>query len=330
MAEQDGFAYAARNRARIALLIVLAVVNYWVATVVAAVAIALTLVFTVLVEGGDLPTDADIWKYLGIGVLIVIGIAVVIGSLVALFRLPFLRFGLEKRALEETGAVVAPPDDHPQVRNLLEGLAIASGLPTPRFAIITDRAPNSFGVGTRPSKTIIAVTTGLIEALTRDELEAILAYEVSRVGDWDVALSSWTFALTGSAINTADSDGDDSFLRSLFGFLPRVFAQWLQTWAVTGQARHRDRTAIHFTRHPAALVRALENLDADTSEVVRVTRATAPLWVEVPTRTLGPSRYGRRLARELALTERITTLRELAFLRASSDDATRQGPPLPP
>jgi heat shock protein HtpX len=315
VAGDEGFVYAARNRARIAMLILLAVVNYWLATVVAAVVIALTLALRVLAEGGDVPTDTKVLKVIGIGLFIVTAIAVVVGSLVALFRLPFLRLGLERRVLRETGARIASPDDHPQVRNLLEGLAIASGLPAPRFAVIDDDAPNSFGVGTRAKKAVVAVTTGLIDALTRDELEAILAYEVSRIGDWDVALSSWTVALTGNAISAVDED--DGGLMALFGFLPRIGAQRLQGWVVTGQARQRDRAAIHFTRHPVALVRALEKLDADTQQVGRVTRATAPLWIEVPTQALGTSRYGRRIARELGLTERVATLRELAGLPAS-------------
>ena len=67
--------------------------------------------------------------------------------------------------LEETGAVIADPGTHVQMRNLLEGVAIAGGIPVPRFAVIDDPAPNSFGVGTRPSSTILGVTTGLSERL---------------------------------------------------------------------------------------------------------------------------------------------------------------------
>jgi heat shock protein HtpX len=160
---------------------------------------------------------------------------------------------------------------------------------------------------------VIAVTTGLVEKLSRDELEAILAYEVSRIGSWDVALASWTVALTGGAIAARDTD---NILSALLGWAPTRVAEWLQTWALRGQVRERDETAIHFTRNPASLVRALEKLDEDSSQIGRVTRSTAPLWVEFPAKALGgsTSHATRRLAHELLLDERIDRLRELAKL----------------
>lgn len=314
----------AGNRGRIATLLVLASLNYMLATALAAVAVALGLVLWGLFEGGIFPDDADSLKILGILIGGIVVVSFVVGLVLALFKIPLQRRRLERRVLAETGAHLANPDEHPRVRNLLEGLAIAGGLPAPRFAIIDDPAPNSFGVGTRPSRTIIAATTGLIDKLSRDELEAILAYEVSRMGSWDVALSSWTVALTGGAISARDTD---NLLSLLLGWAPAKLAEWLQTWALKGQARDRDRTAIHFTRNPGSLVRALEKLDEDQTQVGRVTRATAPLWVEFPARALGgsQSRATRKLAKELLLDERIVELRELAKL----PEAGAGAPPVP-
>ncbi len=213
--------------------------------------------------------------------------------------------------LTQTGATIADPDQYPEVRNLLAGLAIAANVPPPRFAVITDPAPNSFGVGTRQEQTIIAITTGLMDVLTRDELEAVLAYEVSRIGSWDVALSSWTVALTCSAIEAVD-DEDDGPFATVLGFIPRRTSQWLQVYAVKGQVRERDRIAIGFTRHPVALIRALEKLHDDRTSVGRVTRSTAPLWLEYPDGIAGSSKWARRLAAELSLDGRIERIRELA------------------
>jgi heat shock protein HtpX len=211
--------------------------------------------------------------------------------------------------LAETGASVAAPTDHPRVQNLLEGLAIAGGLPVPRFAVIADPAPNAFGVGTRPRRAVIAVTTGLLEQLTRDEIEAILSYEMSRISSWDVALTSWTVALTGGALDATDDDG----LASIIGWLPRRFAERLQVWALRGIGLERDKAAVRFTRHPHALLRALEKLSADVHEVTRVSRTTAPLWIEVPLTVITSSSPERaaRLQRELLLSERIASLRAL-------------------
>jgi heat shock protein HtpX len=303
----------ARNRGRIATLLVLATLNYCIATALAAVAVGLGIVLWAVFEGGVFPDDADSLRIFGIGVGIIVVASALVGALLALLRIPMQRRRLERRVLAETGAHLAAPEEHPRVRNLLEGLAIAAGLPVPRFAVVDDPAPNSFGVGTRPKRTIVAVTSGLVDSLSRDELEAILAYEVSRTGSWDVALSSWTVALTGGAIAARDTD---NLLSLLLGWLPTRLAEWLQTWALRGQARERDETAIRFTRNPASLVRALEKLDEDPSQVGRVSRSTAPLWVEFPARALGgsSSRATRRLAQELLLDERIDRLRELAGL----------------
>ena len=224
--------------------------------------------------------------------------------------------------LAETGAVIADPAAYVQLRNLLEGVAIAGGIPVPRFAVIDDPAPNSFGVGTRPTSTILGVTTGLSEQLTRDELEAVLAYEVSRIRSWDVALASWTVALTGSAITALDGSGDSDLFKGVIGWLPRRFAEWLQVWALRDQGVERDRAGVRFTRNPASLIRALEKLDADPSQISRVSRATAPLWIEFPASALGNSgsRETRRLAQELLLDERID-----ALTRAGPHGAGRRG-----
>jgi heat shock protein HtpX len=300
-----------RNRLRIVALVALATLNYIVAVVMAAIAFGLTLAIAILLQG-DVLTDSDSVLIFLIGIGVVAGLSIVVGILVGLGRIPTLRRRLERRVLEQTGARVIEPEERTEVRNLLEGLAIASGVPMPRIAVIDDSAPNSFGVGTRPAHTVIGITTGLSERLSRDELEAVLAYEVSRIRSWDVALSSWTVALTGGAIAAIDGR-DDSFLRAVLGFVPRRLGQWLQIWALRDQGARRDQVAVQFTRNPASLVRALEKLDADRAQIRHVTRSTAPLWLELPTGVLdassGPS---ERLARELLFDERIDHLRKLA------------------
>ncbi len=307
--------FARRNRARIALLLVLATVNYMLAVALAAVAVALGIVVTIIANLEIIPDDGDTLKVFAIGIAAIAVISFVVGLVLGLIRIPFSRRSLERQVLRETGAHIVGGEDHRVMRNLLEGLAIAGGVPVPRLAVIDDDAPNSFGVGTRPSNTIVGVTAGLSTHLSRDELEAILAYEVSRIRSWDVALASWTVALTSGAISAVDAD-DDQVLKAVFGYLPRRFGEWLQVWALRDQGVERDRAAVRFTRNPGSLIRALEKLDADTSAIKHVSRATAPLWVEFPVHALrgSSSKATRRLAKELLLDERIEYLRDLARL----------------
>lgn len=212
-----------------------------------------------------------------------LGIAALAGTIVAAVRLPLQRGRLERQVLAESGArVVDDPTSSRRVRNLLEALAIAAHVPPPRFAVVEDPAPNSFAVGTRPSRVIVAVTRGAIDTLARDELEAVLAYEVSRIGSRDVALSSWTVALTGAAMGALDDD-----VSKLVGRLPFWASGRLRRWALRDAAFERDRAAVRFTRNPAGLRRALQAIEADPHEVGRMSPATAPLWLEVPARIEG-------------------------------------------
>ncbi|MET0628083.1 MAG: M48 family metalloprotease [Acidimicrobiia bacterium] len=310
-----------RNRARIVAVVVIAAANYVLAVALAAVSVTLALVLLALVKFEIFPDSVETLEWFGYGLGGITVVAFVVGTITALFRIPFARRSLEHRVLNETGAVVVADDSHREVRNLLAGLAIAAGIPEPRFAVISDPAPNSFGVGTRPETAIVGVTTGLTDHLSRDELEAVLAYEVSRIRSWDVALSSWTVALTGGALTALDADG--GALSSFIGWVPRHVAEWLQVWALRDQGHERDRAAVRFTRNPGSLVRALEKLDADRRQIGKVSRSTAPLWIEFPPKVLEgrSTRATRRLAASLLLDERIADLRELAHAAPDSGRA---------
>jgi heat shock protein HtpX len=288
-----------RNRVRLFFTLVTAVFLYWLAVMIAAVVLGLVLALKVLAESGEIPNSLDELKFLGIGLAAVAVIAAIIGSLVAAFRLPLQRRRLEQQVLAESAAKVIDDDDTTvrRVRNILDALAIAAHIPRPRFAVVEDPAPNSFAVGTRPKRAIVAVTRGAIDALSRDELEAILAYEVSRIGSWDVALSSWTVALTGAAMGALDDD-----VSKLVGKLPFWASGRLRRWAMRDAAFERDKAAVRFTRNPTALLHALEAIGADPQEVQRVSAATAPLWFEVPARVEGV---------RTTLDERIAALKDL-------------------
>jgi heat shock protein HtpX len=305
--------FARRNRLRIVALILLATLNYMLAIALATVAVVLGLALLTIFKLEIIPGSVDELKWMGIGLGGIVAVSFVVGLFLALVKIPFARRRLERQVLRETGAQISDGAPHREVRNLLDGLAIAADIPPPRFAVIDDPAPNSFGVGTRPGTAIVGVTTGLSEVLSRDELEAVLAYEVSRIRSWDVALSSWTVALTSGAITAVDSD-EDHILKALLGWPVRRFGEWLQVWALRDQGEERDKEAVRFTRNPRSLVRALEKLDENSANVLRVTRATAPLWIEFPANVVAgsTSRTVQRLAKELLLDERIERLRVLA------------------
>ena len=118
-----------RNRARITALLVLATLNYVLATALAAVAVGLGIVLWAIFEGGIFPDDSDTLELFVIGLAFVVGGSAVIGTLLGIVRIPLQRSRLKRAVLRETGARIAEPDDHREVRNLLDGLEIASGVP---------------------------------------------------------------------------------------------------------------------------------------------------------------------------------------------------------
>ena len=129
--------FAHRNRGRIVTLVVLATFNYMLAVALAAVAVTLGTIILTIFKLEILPDDADTLRVMGIGIGAILAGAFVVGFVVALFRIPFARRSLERRVLAETGAVVSTPTIHRELRNLLDGLAIAGGIPAPRFAVIS-------------------------------------------------------------------------------------------------------------------------------------------------------------------------------------------------
>jgi hypothetical protein len=241
-----------RNRLRILATLVLATLFYWLAVCAAAITVGLFLFLRVVVEG-DLPDDLDDLKWLGIFALVVIVLAVILGSLYAAFTLPRRRAQLERRVLAETGATVVDDtnEEHRRVRNLLEGLAIAAAIPLPRFAVVVDAAPNSFAVGTRPKKVIVAVTQGAIDKLARDELEAIL-----RRGESHQELRHRAVGLDRRFTKRPSPRS-----MTMAGEHHRVAAvQGVSVAAAMGAAHSARRSgAVRFTRNPVSLINALES-----------------------------------------------------------------------
>ena len=116
----------------------LATLNYVLAVALAAVAIVLTFVVLAIFNFDILPDSADGFRLAAIAIGVIIVLSFVGGLVIAVFRIPFARRNLERQVLRETGATISKSEDHVEVRNLLEGLAIAADIPPPRFAFIDD------------------------------------------------------------------------------------------------------------------------------------------------------------------------------------------------
>lgn len=285
----------ARNRRRIMGLAAAGVMNYWIAALLFLLGVTLGAMIAFIVEG-LFNGDFDLFKTLLKGIpaatawaveagwlssttMMWAAIGVVVLVTLTAISLMWGRLRMFERRIPRAPA--APDPSTERVAGVLEAVALAAGVPAPPVTLVEDPALNSFSVGRKPESALIVVTTGLVNALTRDELEAVLAYELSRVASFDTALSTWTAGVTGRTIELYEQT--DRILAKLALIVPARLARRLRARTLRRQAGQRDILALSFTRYPEALISALEKIDADQTPAASASAMNAPLWLKWPT-----------------------------------------------
>ena len=210
----------------------------------------------------------------------------------------------DKIALSATRAHEADPNQYPQLHNLVEQMALAAGIPKPKVYVVHDPAPNAFATGRSPRSASVAVTTGLLEKMNRDELEGVLAHELAHIRNYDTRVMTVAVATAGSvAVITdvfwrlmffgaiggrrrGDDDRGGNPLALIALIVVAIFAPIAAALLKAAISRKRealaDASAIAFTRYPTGLRRALEKLDADSTVIQHISHATSHLWIESP------------------------------------------------
>jgi heat shock protein HtpX len=264
------------------------------------------------------------------------------------------RHGAE-RVLWATGAweIIEPATpEQRQLVNVVEEMAIASGLPKPRLWVVPDEDPNAFATGRDAASASIAVTEGLLATLNRDELQAVVAHEMAHVRNLDVRLMTLLAGMVGAI--ALMSDGMGRMIRaggrggsrlggrggSGKGGNPLgviVLVLWLITLIVApvvsrilamSVSRKReflaDATAAQFTRNPMALAAALEKLSAATGATRSITQGAAHLCIVDPSPGLLSSREGFLadvLASHPPIRQRIIRLEGMGYQQAKRQAA---------
>ncbi len=239
-----------------------------------------------------------------------------------------------------THAVEVTPEQAKVLHNVIEGLCIRTGMPKPRVYIVDDPAPNAFAFGRSPSNSGVAVTSGLLDVMSRRELEGVLAHEISHVRNRDVQVTTLAVTTVGILVAVAEiaarmswfadwGDDDDNgaavaliAVAALAGVL--AFGARILSLAIS---RHREELADVSAAElvsPSGLRKALEKLEADHTVVHHVSRATAHLWLEAPLERGGDdrkSKLNRMFDSHPPIDERIAILRKLEGL-----DPDERGP----
>jgi heat shock protein HtpX len=238
-------------------------------------------------------------------------------------------YGSDKLVLTMTGAKLITRDQNPQLFNLIEEVVVASGLPMPKVAIVQDTAPNAFATGRNPEHALIAFTTRILEVMDRDELQGVIAHEMSHVANRDTLVSA-VAATTAGAIailsdflmrmmwfggGRRDRDSNANPLTLVVSLVVLILAPIAAALLKSAISRKReslaDATAVSFTRNPAGLRKALEVLASDSTVVHQKSNAVAHIWIESP---LDARAASRLFATHPPIEERIATLRAMESL----------------
>jgi heat shock protein HtpX len=212
----------------------------------------------------------------------------------------------DQMALRGTRAQPADPQQFGQLHNVVEAMALAAGIPKPRVYVVADPAPNAFATGKDPEHAAVAVTTGLLQKMNRDELEGVIAHELAHIRNYDIRVMTVAVATAGAIAvitdlfwrmmyfgaltggrrrNDRDSGGGNvlALVAMVFVAILAPLAAALLKAAISRKRESlADATAVSFTRYPAGLRRALEKLDADSAVVQHTSHATSHLWIESP------------------------------------------------
>ncbi len=252
--------------------------------------------------------DPELADHLSWSSGILTGVAV---ALVAFFLMYLAYTAGDQMILYTNGAKPIQKSDDPQLFNVVEEIAIAAGIPMPSVYLIHDPAPNAFATGRDPQHASVAITTGLREKLNREELQGVIAHEISHIRNYDIRLMMLLAVLIGSVVMLADffwqvmwfggsgrrsrssssSNNKDSggwivlivvVLAILLALIAPILAQIIQL-AVSRQREYlADASAVELTRNPLGLVNALRKIDADPHILATANRGTAHLYIANP------------------------------------------------
>ncbi len=249
---------------------------------------------------------------------------------IALFSVWGSYYGSDTLVLTMTGAKLIQESDNPQLFNLIQEVTIASGLPMPKVAIVVDSAPNAFATGRNQEHALIAFTTGILEAMDRDQLQGVIAHEMAHVANRDTLVSA-VAATTAGAIailsdmlmrmmwfgggRDRDRDNNGNPIALVFSLLILILAPLAAILLKSAISRKReslaDATAVAFTRNPAGLRSALEVLASDSTVVRQKSNSIAHIWIESPLDGKGVSKL---FSTHPPIAERIAVLKAMESL----------------
>ncbi len=210
--------------------------------------------------------------------------------------------------------------------NAVENLAITAGIPRPRIFIVEDPSPNAFATGRDPQHASVAVTTGLLQILDKNELEGVLSHEMSHVKNFDTRLMILVAILVGAIVmlgnwmfrgslfgrrRSREGGGILIILGILFILLAPLVGELIKLAISRKREYLADASGALLTRYPEGLASALEKIRDNASPIRSVSPATNHLWISDPTAKSLGQRAAGLFSTHPPINERIKLLREM-------------------
>lgn len=204
----------------------------------------------------------------------------------------------DKLVVSMTGAKPAGEAEFRELHRIIENLAITAGLPKPRVYVVSDPAPNAFATGRDPKHAVVAVTTGLLAALDKTELEGVIAHELSHIGNRDMLVMTVAVVLAGFVTIIADMflrmslygggsrdsrGGNALAIVAIIGIILAPIAAALIKLAISRRREYlADASGALLTRYPEGLASALRKISSYQAPMRKANDATAHLFISSP------------------------------------------------
>jgi heat shock protein HtpX len=243
----------------------------------------------------------------------------------------FAYFFSDKIALVSSGAQPVSREQLPRLYAVMERLAAKANLPVPKLYVIPEAAPNAFATGRNPQHASVAVTQGLLELMNDDELEGVIAHELSHVRNYDILTSSiaatiagavtylasmarWGMMFGGYGRDRDDDRGGGGIAALLMIFLAPFAALLLQLFLSRTREYSADQTGAQMVGQPYGLISALQKLGAYNQRIptTSLSPATSALCIVKP--LFGSGTFSSLFSTHPPLEDRIAALREMSVI----------------
>src|SRR6266853_5121495 len=246
--------------------------------------------------------------------------------IIAVIGNAFAYFFSDKIALWSSGAQPVSREQAPRLYEVMERLAAKANLPVPKLYVVPEAAPNAFATGRNPRHASVAVTEGLLQLMNDDELEGVIAHELSHVRNYDILISSIAATIAGAITYLArmgfwfgsggrDEDREGGGLAGILMLILAPFAAFLLQLGISRQREYSaDATGARMVGQPYGLISALQKLGAYNKQIptTTLTPTTSALCIVKP--MFGSDTFSSLFSTHPPLEDRIAALREMTVV----------------